>query len=124
MDNPQVLVVDDDPDIRAVIVDVLEGEGCRVAVAGNGERALVLAADLHPAVIFLDMRMPVLDGWGFAARYRQQPGPKAALVCMTAATDAPRWAAEIGAAAVLPKPFDLDQVVTVLERVTRGPWPA
>jgi CheY-like chemotaxis protein len=64
--------------------------------------------------------MPVLDGWAFARRSRAlppaPPGPRAPLVCLTAAVDAAARGAQIGAAAVVSKPFDLDELVAVVGR--------
>ncbi len=112
-----VLIVDDDLDIQQVVADVLEDEGYTVRTAAHGAAALEQVAQQLPAVILLDMRMPVMDGWSFARAYRSRPGPHAPIVTMTAATDAKRWANEIGAAGVLAKPFEFDDLITVIERV-------
>jgi DNA-binding response OmpR family regulator len=61
------------------------------------------------------MRMPVLDGWAFCRRYREL-AVAAPLVVMTAAADAERWRAEVGGAACLAKPFDLDGLLAVVDR--------
>jgi CheY-like chemotaxis protein len=116
-----VLVVDDDAAIRELVRQALEDEGCAVATAADGAAALAhlrraRAAGEAPDVIVLDMRMPELDGWGFAAAYRRDPAPRAPVVIMTAATDARRWAAEVAADAYLPKPFDLDAFLAVVSR--------
>jgi two-component system, chemotaxis family, chemotaxis protein CheY len=70
-------------------------------------------------VILLDMRMPVLDGWGFAREYRSRPGPHAPIVVLTAATSARDWAAEIAAEGFVPKPFTLPQLYAEMGRFTR-----
>ena len=113
-----VLVVDDDAIIRETIREALEDEGCRVREASHGEEALTLLTEEIPDVIVLDMRMPVLDGWGFARAYRALPGPHAPIVVVTAAQDAHTWGAEINADAILPKPFDLSDLFGVLSRFT------
>ncbi len=111
-----VLVVDDEPDIRWLVRHALEGEGYAVEEAANGLEALQALSRVEPNCVLLDMRMPVLDGWGFAreleARHLQVP-----VVVMTAAQDAWRWCDEIGAAACLPKPFDVDDLLDTVERV-------
>ena len=112
-----VLVVDDDPGIRGVLADVLEDEGLAVAEAGNGEEALELAAAHTPALILLDMRMPVMNGWQFASAYRATPGPHAPIVVMTAAQDAKRWCEEIRGDGYLAKPFDFDLLVREITRL-------
>ncbi len=110
-----VLAVDDDPSILDLMTDILSGEGYRVLAATNGAEALsVLDAD-HPCVVLLDMRMPTLDGWGFAAAMRDR-GLHYPVVVVTAAENARAWAQEIGADAYLSKPFQLRDLLRVVER--------
>jgi CheY-like chemotaxis protein len=111
-----ILVVDDDETIQATLRAALELDGYRVVTAADGAAALGLLEDLTPCVILLDMRMPVLDGWGFAAAYRGREAPHAPLVVMTAAENAQRWCREIGADACLAKPFELDELYGAVER--------
>jgi CheY-like chemotaxis protein len=57
------MVVEDDPDIRQLFAEVLEANGYRVLQAGNGKDALdLLRAGAAPALIFLDLMMPVMSG--------------------------------------------------------------
>ena len=111
-----VLVVDDDEGIRDFVATVLSGEGYRVHEARDGAEALTLVDQERPAVILLDMRMPILDGWRFAATYRERHDHEVPLVCMTAATDAAQRAAEIAAEATLAKPFDLEELLDLVGR--------
>lgn len=67
-------------------------------------------------LVLLDMRMPVLDGWGFA-RALWERKITLPIVAMTAARDSHRWAMEIGAADHLAKPFDLLDLLAVVERL-------
>jgi CheY-like chemotaxis protein len=116
-----VLVVEDDPHIRQMVADFVADEGHPVAAARHGGVALALiAAGGHPALVLLDMRMEPVDGWAFAAAYRALPGPHAPIVAMTAASDARRWGQEIEADAFLSKPFDLDELLTVVAQFTAG----
>ena len=116
MPDVRVLVVDDEPDIRATVSAMLEIEGYDVAEAANGADALHLVEERAPDIILLDMRMPVLDGWGFAAELRRR-GHRTPIVVMTAARDAAHWASEIAAAAFVAKPFGFDDLITAVERV-------
>jgi two-component system chemotaxis response regulator CheY len=113
----RVLVVDDDENIREFVSLALLGEGHQVDLAQNGAVALALVQNQTPDVILLDMRMPVMDGWQFAAAYRELPGPHARLVVMTAARDAARSGAEINADANLAKPFELDDLLNMVARL-------
>ena len=110
-----VLVVDDDPMIRASITDILEFEGYPVATASNGVEALQSVQDARPSLVLLDMRMPVMDGWGFAgaleARHIDVP-----IVVMTAAQSAETWAREVKAEGYIAKPFELDDLLEAVER--------
>lgn len=119
MPDVRVLVVDDEPDIRATVSAMLEIEGYAVAEAANGSDALRSVEEQPPDLILLDMRMPVLDGWGFAAELRRR-GHRTPIVVMTAARDAAHWAAEIAAAAFVSKPFGFDDLIGAVERVTPG----
>ena len=117
MREVSILVVDDEPDIRATVSAMLEIEGYDVAEAANGADALRQLEQHAPDVILLDMRMPILDGWGFAAELRRR-GHRTPIVVMTAARDAAHWAAEIAASAFVSKPFGYDDLIAAVERVT------
>jgi CheY-like chemotaxis protein len=113
-----VLVVDDDPAIRAMVRDALELDGYRVVAAEDGAAGLAALDETAPCLILLDMRMPVLDGWAFSRQYHQR-GQSAPVVVMTAADDAERWRAEIGGDGCLAKPFDLDALYLTVDRYCR-----
>jgi two-component system cell cycle response regulator DivK len=68
-----VLVVDDDADIRELIRMVLTMKGCRVVEAADGRQALELAQQVHPALILMDLSMPVIDGYEATRRLKAQP---------------------------------------------------
>jgi CheY-like chemotaxis protein len=114
MPEPRILVVDDEPDIRATVSAILASEGYLVVEARNGAEALVAVEEQTPDVVLLDMRMPVLDGWGFASELRRR-GHEVPIVVMTAARDASRWAAEIAASAFVAKPFGFDDLISAVE---------
>ena len=120
-----ILVVDDDAPLRRLLFWALTDEGYAVVEAPDGAVALARAQEAPPGLILLDMRMPVLDGWAFARRYRARPGPHAPIICVTAAADAAAVAArgtQIGAVASLGKPFDLDELLALVRRYVV--WPA
>lgn len=111
-----VLVVDDDRGIREFVRTVLADEGYAVTEATDGQEALERVEAQRPDVILLDMRMPVMDGWEFARTYRQRPGPHAPIVIVTAALDVAKDAKEIGADGFLAKPFQLDDLLDLVQR--------
>ena len=110
-----VLVVDDYAAIRSAVRDVLESAGIAVETATNGADALEKVSRQRPRLVLLDMRMPVLDGWGFASALRER-GLALPVVVMTAAADASRWAEEIGAIGVVAKPFGVAELVNAVRR--------
>ena len=117
----QVLVVDDDEGIRELMVMALSSIGYEVVSAPEGAAALHLLATARPAVILLDMLMPIMDGWEFARLYEQRPGPHAPIIVLTAARDAQARAAEIKADAWLSKPFHLDALFACVKQHARQP---
>jgi CheY-like chemotaxis protein len=114
-DTALILVVDDERDIRSAVAEMLELEGFAVDEAINGADALDAVERRAPDVILLDMRMPVLDGWGFARELRRR-GRQIPIVVMTAARDAGRWAEEVAATAALSKPFAFDDLLRAVDK--------
>jgi CheY-like chemotaxis protein len=109
-----VLLVDDDQDVREAVGDFLGVVGYEVALAENGSAALArLAAEGVPCIVLLDLVMPVMDGWQFLdvvhadARLAAMP---VVIASAHAETHPPR-----DVAAILPKPFDLDTLLRLVE---------
>lgn len=94
---------------------MLEAEGYRVAVAAHGADALRSLALERPAVILLDLNMPVMDGWELLRRLRAS-GVAIPVVFMTAGRAAHVEAERAGADGYLPKPFDIDMLYDVVAR--------
>jgi CheY-like chemotaxis protein len=112
-----VLVVEDDPGIADVAAAALEGAGYAVAAAANGAEALARVGEVRPAAILLDVRMPVMDGPTFVARYRRGPGPHAPIVAFAASAAGLADARAAGVDALLAKPFDVDELVATVARL-------
>jgi two-component system chemotaxis response regulator CheY len=110
-----ILVVDDDPSIVSTVSEILDFEGYCVQTAANGAEALRAIEHTQPSLVLLDMRMPVLDGWGFARALRER-GVTLPIIVMTAAENAERWAHEIEAAGHVSKHFDLMDLIATVER--------
>ncbi|WP_242343226.1 response regulator [Anaeromyxobacter terrae] len=118
MTDPLVLVVDDDPDILDAICDILEGEGYRVARARHGVEALERVEAEKPAIILLDLMMPVMDGLAFAQALRERPGKAGIPIVVISADGNPQRAASVGAAGYLAKPFDIDALLAQVAQMT------
>jgi urea transport system substrate-binding protein len=116
-----ILVVEDDPIILSTVADILEFEGYRVETATNGIEGLACVERARPALVLLDMRMPVMNGWDFAHALEAR-GIKVPILVMTAAQDAKRWANDIGADGYVAKPFHLPDLLSAVETLLgRGP---
>jgi CheY-like chemotaxis protein len=118
-----VLVVDDDPDARDGLRDLLVDAGFDVATASDGAAALAIlrAAPALPRVILLDLEMPRMDGWAFCASRRQEPALAAIPVVLISGHAGPTRAAPYaGVVAVLAKPVDPDTLLAVVARLAPG----
>ena len=115
--TPHVLVVDDDIDIRQTIAEILQSEGYSVATAGNGEAALTRIAERMPALILLDLQMPVMSGWEVLSHLRERSIP-IPVVFMTAGYRAQTEAERHRAEGHLGKPFEMDDLLGLVARFT------
>ena len=116
-----VLVVDDDPDILQTLALCLSTEGYRVQMAANGKEALQVLETERPAVILLDLMMPVMDGWQFVAELDRRGQRAAPLLILSADRAVQGHAAKLRADAFLAKPFDLDELLVKVSQLTGGP---
>jgi len=114
-----ILVVDDDPLFRSSVAAGLEFWGFRVSVATNGQTALLEVGRELPALVLLDINMPVLDGRGFAREIADR-GLAIPIIVVTSDDNGEVAAREIGAAAWISKPFDLGRLFRSIERVMRS----
>src|SRR5438105_7776969 len=116
-----VLVVDDDPDILQTLALCLSTEGYRVLMAANGREALDVLSRERPAVILLDLMMPVMDGWQFVNEIDARGMRKSPLLILSADRAVQGHAAKLRADAFLAKPFDLDELLGKVSQLTGGP---
>jgi CheY-like chemotaxis protein len=113
-----VLVVDDEPDVREALIDVLERAGWEVVAARDGADALdKLRHGPRPAVILLDIMMPVMDGWQFRSLQRHDPELWDIPVVVLSANELMRGAAiDMGVDGFLKKPVKVERLISELER--------
>ena len=118
----RVLAIDDDASIRALVELALEVEGPEVRCAPDGAVGLRLAEEFAPDVILLDLNMPVMTGWEFVRAYAlvEPPPAHAAIVVVTAAHRGEAAAAQLAVAGYLAKPFDLQDLVDLVEATGHG----
>lgn len=118
MATRRILIADDDPLLRALLVHRLSGDGYDVSTAENGAQALSAIADLQPDLIVLDALMPVMDGFEVLRRLKAEALTDAPVIMLTALKREQDvvGALQLGAADYLVKPFIPDELG---ERVRR-----
>jgi CheY-like chemotaxis protein len=119
MPSPRhILLVEDDPSIQGAITMLLEREGFTVTCASNGEEALrALDTGEAPGLILLDIVMPVMNGLEFRSVQQQDPRLAGIPVVVLSATPGAEQRDDLPPpSAVMPKPFDIDQLLAVVER--------
>jgi CheY-like chemotaxis protein len=119
---PRVLVVEDDNDILSSLVEVIRDEGFDVSSAANGYQALAQLEQNPVDLIFLDLMMPVMDGWKFLEAMRVRfPDRRVPVVLLSAVHNLADEAKRLGVARFLRKPFDLDDVARLAHQVCPVP---
>jgi diguanylate cyclase (GGDEF)-like protein len=120
----RVLVIDDDPQLRALLRTTLQLERIDVAEAESAEAAQRVLRRFHPSLIVLDIGMPRLDGLSFCAELRRDPRTASIPVVLLSGlgAEAEARAGEVGADAFLHKPFSPLELLAIVERtVGEGP---
>ena len=116
----RVVVIDDNEDAANSLCELLQLMGCEVLVAFDGREGINAVVSIHPQVVLCDLGLPGLDGFAVARALRDQVGYATTLVAVTgfaSAADA-RRAIEAGFDYHLPKPFDLEQLRSILALAT------
>jgi CheY-like chemotaxis protein len=112
----RILVVEDEPGMRAVVAETLRGEGYVVDEAGDGAEGLGRLRLARPDLILLDLAMPGLDGHGFLEQRRAEPAARDIPIVIVSATpmlaEEPR---DAGVMAMLLKPFDLGALLAMVD---------
>jgi CheY-like chemotaxis protein len=114
-----VLVVDDDPDIRDVLGIIVQQEGYEVLSAADGAEALRMLQRMNvcPRLIFLDLRMPIMNGWQFREeQLRDSRLEGIPVVVITADSSEVARKGLVGAAGFLAKPLQLQEIRDALAR--------
>jgi len=112
-----VLIVDDDPDIRDAVGECLRYEGYDVHSAADGRDALDrLEYGLRPAVILLDLMMPVLNGFDVLEALKSRPEWKSIPVVIVSANRGYEAEDLSGAVSILRKPVNVDRLLAAVEQ--------
>jgi DNA-binding response OmpR family regulator len=120
-----VLVVDDDPGLRDMVAQFLEGEGYRVLLATDGREALAYVAGAcpRPDLLLLDLVMPDIDGYAVLEHLRQHPHQDLPVLVFSAYRPAVSLLQALDAERrdFIAKPFDLDELHIRLQRLLHPP---
>jgi len=115
--NAQILVVDDDPDMRDLLKDELEDEGFRVQTADGGRAALARAAKGDIDLIVSDVRMPDLDGIGLLRELNAAPfRPSVITITAFGSIDTAIRAVKLGAYDYITKPFEMSTLLGTIDK--------
>lgn len=116
-EHDTVLIVDDDLGVREVLAALLSDEGYHVVTACDGREAFsYLAYAEAPALILLDIMMPVMDGYAFRVTQREHPVLAAIPVVMLSAGEKSERVTAMCPAGFLKKPFDVDALLAMVEK--------
>ncbi|MBK7582239.1 MAG: sigma-54-dependent Fis family transcriptional regulator [Myxococcales bacterium] len=117
MTKGRILVVDDEPNARNALAEILKEEGYSVETAADGFKGLARAEEFSPALVLTDLKMPGMDGVELLRKLRQH-APDVPVVLMTAfgAVETAVSAMREGAADYLTKPLNTDELVLVIDR--------
>jgi CheY-like chemotaxis protein len=122
--NRTILLVEDDRDICEIVEQVLAEEGYETIAVANGAEGLahLRSGAARPFVIMLDLMLPVMDAWQFRAeQMRDAAIAEIPVIIFSANPKLAKHADSLGAAAVIRKPPDLDELLSVLGRLVPAP---
>ena len=121
-DRPVALVVEDDPDTRALIAETLERGGWSVRQARDGQQALMLAREHVPHVIVLDLALGHLSGLGVLRELKSWDDQPTAVVVVSAFGTCTYLPVLRKADAIMKKPFRPSALLEQVNGVARGVW--
>lgn len=118
MSAPYILVVDDEPDIRGLVKEILEDEEYQVTTAENGETARIALRTRRPELVLLDIWMPDLDGITLLKEWAEGEGLPCPVIMMSGhgTVETAVEATRLGAYDFLEKPLSLAKLLLTVER--------
>ncbi len=120
MSSPKILIIDDEQNIHALLADILRKEGYELFHAFEGEEGLSKVRSIQPDLIFLDMRMPVLDGLSFLKEMNRLSISTCPVIALTAYNDEMVLSEcyDQGVVAIIRKPFPMWEITALTRRYT------
>jgi DNA-binding response OmpR family regulator len=120
--HPEVVIVDDDPDILDIVSDVLRDEGFTPVVFRDGAHAEAHIVHHPPGLVLTDLRLPVLSGRDLVSHLRQRVGDRLPIIVMSGLADDAE-SEHLPVQGYLRKPFELDDLCALVNRWTTPPQP-
>ncbi|MBQ6799232.1 MAG: response regulator transcription factor [Oscillospiraceae bacterium] len=117
--SKSILIVEDDGNIADLLRLYLEKEGFRVLIASDGAMGVELFRKEKPALILLDLMLPVLDGWGVCRTIRQESDVPIIMLTAKGETMDKVTGLKLGADDYITKPFEMKEVLARIEAVLR-----
>ncbi len=120
VDRKRILVIDDDMPLRGMLSAALRQRGFQVLLAGDGEEGQRALNIHHPNVILLDLAMPKVNGWDFLQRLQETGhlGQVPIIVLSAHLHVDPQAVLQMGVSAILPKPFNLPELIDLIEHLS------
>jgi CheY-like chemotaxis protein len=118
---PLVLIVEDDQALRDMLADLLDGSGYRTVTASDGAAGLDTLRQIAPDLVLLDVAMPIMDGLTFLRRRSEEACRPTVPVVVMSAHQRESEARKLGAQQFISKPFDLDDLLGLVDRCLHPP---
>lgn len=117
-----MLVVDDEPTIRALVAKIVERAGFRADVARDGADAIEKLEKEHYSVLIVDLMMPIMDGYGVVEWVREHADPKPAIIVVSAGDSAALRRLDGSLVhSIIRKPFDVDLLTDMVSAAAKVP---
>jgi PAS domain S-box-containing protein len=117
MEKPRILIIDDDPNLRKTLSDILGAKGYETFSAENGTEGLVLLKDIHINLVFIDLMLPDMPGIEVLERLKAECRPTEAIILTgNASLNSAIEATNRGAFSYLVKPYEMDQLLLLARR--------
>ena len=116
----RILIVEDDPDIRSAVADLLELEGYLCTSVSNSREGLVLQSQAPSSLILLDYMMPEMNGGDFCSVLRSQ-GDMTPILFFSADREIERKTKDFPRSGVLKKPFRMEELLAAIDRLCKEP---
>jgi DNA-binding response OmpR family regulator len=119
-EGARVLVIDDEPLVTLMLAKILTSDGFQVDVANDAAEGLQRAQEARPALVIVDLHMPLMDGYSFVQAFRAMPDcVEVPVILATVSEDTAPPSPQL-AIVVMQKPFDLEILMATVRKAMHG----